>query len=63
MRIVLINRGRLTPIAKMLAELNWLTVQQIIKKGNMVFLYKISHYLVPEYLCFLQGERINTLTI
>lgn len=39
-------------IAGMLAELNWLTVQKIIKKENMVFLYKISRNLMPDICSF-----------
>lgn len=49
MRIIL-GCSKYTPIDCMRAELQWLSIEDIIKKSNLVLIYKIKNKLLPQYL-------------
>ena len=56
MRIVL-NCNSYTSVKLMLSTLNWLSVEQSIKKANLVLVYKIINGKVPTYLQMLKKRR------
>lgn len=58
MRIIL-NCNIYTPVKNMLNTLNWLSVEQNIKKANMVLIYKIVKQMVPKYLQIFLKKRYD----
>lgn len=66
MRIIL-RCNRLTSINKMLETLNWLSIKERVIFSTMIFLYKVTNNLLPNYLMqFVQRNneihRYNTRT-
>jgi hypothetical protein len=61
MRLIL-KADRLTPVNKMLDELNWLSVKERITFNTLKFIYKIENDQAPKYLkekLTTRGEKIN----
>lgn len=56
MRVVL-KCNIYTPIKNMLQTLNWLSIEQNIKKATLVVIYKMMHQLTPKYLSELLVTR------
>lgn len=56
---ILLCCDRYVPISDMLKKLNWLNVEQCIKRANIVLIFKIENKLQPDYLQSYLEKRSN----